>query len=156
MKKALVLLAVSFLLIDPCVSGCGHAKLSTSFVEGVITLDGTPIDGAVVKFSPKSEGGGAVYAQGQTDANGRYLLTAMQGGGADKGTTPGEYIVLVTKKETRQLDKPRESMGGGPPITSENVDVLPKVYNDVRAAKLSATVVTGKNKFDFDLDSNAK
>ena len=156
MKKPLLILTASFLLIFPCVSGCGNAKFSTSFVEGVITLDGAPLDGAVVKFSPKSDGGGAVYAQGQTNSNGRYLLTAMQGGGADKGTTPGEYVVLVAKTETRKLDKPRELMGGGPPVTEETVSVLPKVYNDNRAAKLSATVVSGKNKFDFDLDSKAK
>ena len=47
-------------------------------------------------------------------------------------------------------------MGGGPPITTESVNVLPKVYNNLNAAKFSATVVSGKNKFDFPLDSKAK
>ena len=156
MKKTSVLLVVSFLLIFPLILGCGGAKLKTVFVEGVITLDGKPLADAMVKFSPKDDGGGATYAQGQTDSSGRYLLTAMQGGGTGKGTTPGEYIVLVTKHEIRQLDKPMESMGGAPPKTTETVNVLPKVYNDVKAARFSATVVAGKNKFDFNIESDAK
>lgn len=154
MKKTSVLFFTSVLLVFSCISGCDKAKLATDFVEGTITMDGAPLAGAMVKFAPK--GGGGAYAQGQTDSSGHYKLTAMQGGGAGKGTTPGDYVVLFSKMETRQLDKPKESMGGGPPITSETVNVLPKVYNDLKAAKFEAKVVSGKNKFDFDLDSKEK
>ncbi len=154
MNKSLMALPALLLLFVPCSAGCGKATLGTNFVEGVVKMDGAPLVGAVVKFAPK--GGGGTYAQGQTDSTGRYTLTAMQGGGEGKGTTPGEYVVLVTKLESRKLDKPKTSRGGGPPITTETVNVLPKVYNDLKAAKFSATVGSGENKFDFELDSKAK
>ena len=143
-------------LVFPLFLGCGQgAKFGTDYVEGIVTLDGVPLADASVSFSPKDAGMGK-FANGRTDSSGHYTLTAQQGGGQGKGTTPGEYIVLVTKFEQVKLDTPRKNLGGGPPITTETVNKLPKAYNDVNAAKLTATVAAGKNKLDFDLKSNEK
>lgn len=145
---------LAIVLTLPFIAGCGGAKFSTEFVEGIVTLDGAPLADAVVSFSPTGSSG--KYASGRTDATGKYVLTAMQGGGEGKGTLAGEYVVLVTKHEVKQLSTPRPNQGGGPPITTETVNTLPAVYNDAKAAKLTATVASGQNKFDFDLSSKEK
>jgi len=149
-------------LLFPLFTGCGGggAKFATEFVEGIVTLDGAPLEGAVVSFSPKGSG---KFASGRTDSSGRYTLTATQGGGNGKGTTPDDYIVLIVKNEAVPLAEPEKDEDGNPrldasgnPITTRIANVLPVVYNNVDTSKLTATVVAGKNKCDFALSSTEK
>ena len=58
------------------VAGCGGA--STANVGGVVTLDGAPLDGAAVTFSPvgASDIGSST---GRTDAQGRYAMRTVVG-----------------------------------------------------------------------------
>jgi hypothetical protein len=150
MKLTLIILSLSILVLSSTGCGGGGTILKTNFVEGVVTLDGVPIAGALVSFSPQGEG---MPATGRTDANGKYTLTAMQGGGEGKGTTSGNYLVLVSKIETVPVEPPRKPKGGGPAITSETVNQLPEIYRDRKAALLKVNVVAGKNTFDFALSS---
>ena len=59
---------------------------------GKVTLDGEPVEGASVAFSPQSDGGKA--AVGMTDASGAFSLMTD---GSDEGAMPGSYKVSVTK-----------------------------------------------------------
>jgi hypothetical protein len=68
--------------------GCGP---SFKPVEGVVTLDGKPVEGATVFFT--AEDGSGNSASGLTDANGKFTLTA----GAKKGVLAGNYKVLITR-----------------------------------------------------------
>src|SRR5215204_672559 len=71
----------------PLAAGCGQAK--TVKVQGVVTLDGKPLPGATVTFSPIQEGRAA---SGRTDTDGSFRLTTYR---TDDGALPGEYKVIV-------------------------------------------------------------
>lgn len=64
-------------------------------VSGVVTLDGKPVEGASVNFTPeKPESAGAGGAYGKTDSQGRYSLKTVIG---DKpGTVAGKYKVTIS------------------------------------------------------------
>jgi hypothetical protein len=70
--------------------GCG-GKDRLVKVEGVVTLDGQPIAGAIVSFLPDEKGGR--FAVGTTAQDGSYRLTTYQ---KDDGALPGDYRVTVT------------------------------------------------------------
>ena len=62
----------SILAVALAAVGCGGG---TANVSGVVTLDGKPVEGATVTFTPDSKDGGGVGASyGKTDAQGRFSL----------------------------------------------------------------------------------
>ena len=63
-------------------------------LEGTVTLDGQPLEGAAIGFIP-AEGGRP--ATGKTDAEGRFTLASFT---AKDGLPPGSYKVTVSKVET--------------------------------------------------------
>jgi len=74
------------------VSGCGgDGKVS---VNGVVTLDGQPIEGAIVTFIPVAKEG--QIAHGTTDKEGAFQLTTTK---PNDGALPGEYKVTVVYAE---------------------------------------------------------
>jgi hypothetical protein len=150
------------------VLGCpGTTTLQTEYVEGVVTLDGEPLEGATVTFVPVSAGQG-MSATGLTDAQGKYTLTAVGGGEveatAGAGTLPGEYHVGVVKLEMESPpddeiteeeakargveDEPSEKLAE-PKITH----IVPQKYNDPRKSGLKATVQEGDNSIPIELAS---
>ena len=152
-KSFLILLVLSCVVFVGCSGG---ATLPVEMVEGTITLDGVPVDGATIGFSPIGEGKPAV---GRTDATGKYILTATQGGEFGKGTMLGKYNVSITKEKaerelTAQELKRADDTGVMPTIPI--ISVVPKKYNDPKSSGLTAEVVKGKNTFDFPLESAAK
>jgi hypothetical protein len=81
-------LALPFLF----ASGCGKGGLVK--VQGTVTLDGKPLDGATVIFVPEGEGG--VTANGLTGSDGVFRLTTRTSG---DGALPGQYKVTITKAQ---------------------------------------------------------
>jgi hypothetical protein len=70
------------------LAGCGGPVE----VQGKVTMNGKPLPGATVVFIPE---GGGPEAGAQTDEEGNFSLNGTK---AD-GTPPGEYRVIVSKKE---------------------------------------------------------
>jgi len=72
MKRTIIdrlgMVAVVFCAVGLVLSGCGPKGPELAPVEGVVTLDGQPLEGATVLFH--AEGGGRP-STGTTDANGR-------------------------------------------------------------------------------------
>lgn len=146
------------------VSGCaGGTTVDTQYVEGVVTLDGTPVPGATVMFTPVTEGQG-LPATGQTDASGVYELTAVAKGDAAAkpggGTLPGEYYVGVIKSvsetsmsEEEAYEKGVEYKAPAPGEEPEVTHVVPQKYNDPKTSGLKFTVETGKNNIPIELTS---
>ena len=137
------------------IVGCGDGRLRTEPVRGIVTLDGMPLEDASVTFTPKNEGEGA-SGFGRTNEKGEYLLQTMAGN-PNAGTLPGEYIVTVSK--FRAIPTGRKIMDSD---TREQVDevesviLFPRmgaVYANQEATPFRATVVRGRNKFDFALSS---
>ncbi len=157
--------SVAVCLAALAIMGCNQSgsSLDTVPVSGVVTLDGTPVEGAVVTFSPTSTTGTA--ASGKTDATGRYELTTLNPG---DGALPGSYNVIVSKTEggTSSAIKPgmtdeeatiavmeaRDAAGG---VDPEIKDLLPAKYKSTAESGLKAEVAPGKGEFNFDLKSEA-
>ena len=141
------------------VSGCsGRRGPMVEYVEGVVTLDGVPVGGASVGYSPVDRNTG-LPAGGKTDAAGRYRLTAVGGGREGAGTAVGDYAVSITKLEIVPPDQPQPpppawwnpSLGPKPvPIRS----LIPEAYGESTTSGLRAAVKPGRNtgpEFSFEL-----
>ncbi|MHB9081972.1 MAG: hypothetical protein ACYC3X_31290 [Pirellulaceae bacterium] len=148
-----------------CV-GCGEkAGVSgTVPVTGLVMLDGKPVAGASVTFSPTGKGGRA--AVGTTDAEGRYTLTTMKPG---DGAIPGSYNVAISKTVAgaaagAPAEDPRSSGGKLTPEqmksmmdamknAGKNADAeseLPSKYATAATSGFTATVAAGQtNDFPF-------
>lgn len=131
--------AAAFLLL----TGCRPSGFQ--YVEGVITLDGVPVEGASVTFRPREKAG--MMAAGMSDASGRYRLNPLRGkDGA--GALVGEYDVSIIKT--------REPNNGGPSGSPEGriEYVTPPGYADTATSGLTATIKPGRNtgeSVSFDL-----
>ena len=144
-KHISILLFVAFALT---LSGCGDGKLRTEPVTGTITYKGEPLVGASVAFSPKVAGEGhGGFAR--TDSNGFYRLQTTLGH-VDAGTTPGEYYVTITKVKLVGTGRFTND-GSGRTEEEVPVSVIPEKYSSAEGG-LTATVVRGRNVFNFDLE----
>jgi len=144
--------------------GCGKNDARYSKIEGVITYNQQPVEGATVTFSPVNYVDGAEPAAGRTDASGRYTLTSSGAVSGGTGILPGEYSVVV-KKTTAAPDPDDVAFSAGK-ITYDELQarkaksnrspvithLVPEKYGRSSTSGLKATVVSGKNPpFDFDL-----
>lgn len=134
-----------------CIAGCSRSGPRVEFVEGVILLDGKPVESAVVSFSP--EGSAGLPATGMTDAAGIFHLTTVRGGQPGKGAAMGDYVVTATKTEIHPDDLKRAEAARQVVIPRF---VIPEPYSEIATSPLRATVQKGVNKgdaFRFDLPS---
>jgi hypothetical protein len=152
---------VTCCLVALCVlssAACRPAdKLNLVPVVGTLTLDGHPLEGAIVTFAPQSSG--AVAASGTSDARGRYALATA--GAHRPGAVPGSYNVTVMKLEVKKLSDAeqaavqakmqKQGMAMAPP-TTEAKQLLPLKYRNAATSGFTATVnQKGDNTFTFDL-----
>ncbi len=149
-RTLLGLIVVSgFLLFQ----GCTKNSLGTTSVTGTVTLDGKPIDGVNVSFSPKNPDGRQCY--GVTDAGGVYSLT-VPGADVGSGAIPGDYTVTLSKEQSPAEglsdEEIQQKFGGSLPSP---VNHLPQKYADKGKTDIApVTVEKGKkNVFNFDLTS---
>lgn len=137
------LVYLGLLTLLACLIGCAQsAGPATVPVTGTITMDGKPIAGAVVVFSPQGTSDESRLAtQAETDSEGRFELKTYLGGADFKlGVPAGDYAVSVSKLEVVQ-DMRRQPK-----------NLLPKKYNQPNTSGFSATVdPSGENDFTFDL-----
>ena len=145
-------------------SGCGRAGGPVvHYVTGVVTLDGEPVSGASVRFSPSSPDG--IPASGMTKADGTFTLNA-QAARPGAGTAAGEYAVAIQKDEVPDIshleigiDDPRYGTPEHEKLMEEAMAVKPKAivpgrYNDPETSGLRATVGKSGNNFQFELTRN--
>lgn len=83
-------------LLVLATSGCGGDKRELVRVEGRVTYQGNPVDGASIRFSPKFASAGIKQraAATFTDSDGRYRINAYV---SSVGVPPGEYSVTVVQ-----------------------------------------------------------
>jgi hypothetical protein len=116
--------------------------------EGVVRLDGKPLNGAAVRFLPMIDYGPEYTAVGVTDESGRFKLTCN----GRPGACACENRVIVA-----EADIP-------PKLQSENAQAelagyfkalgsrpLPEKYANLVESPLTADVKAGKKEYDFDL-----
>ena len=139
------------LLFIAAILGCGPAGLRVEYVEGVVTLDGTPVAEATVTFLPTTETPPMEMATGITDTDGVYKLSSVTGK-ATAGAVAGEYRVAITKST---VNAQPEVEYGAPRLPATYTHLLPAIYRDYQNSPLVVTVKKGTNKdMNFDLKSN--
>ncbi len=129
----------SLLLLLLCIeTGCGGAKFAP--VEGVITLDGQPLEDATVTFTPMGSVGNEIQQSfGRTDASGKYSLELLSG--KQSGALIGNHNVGIAKNiETESDIMTREE--------AQSVQ-LPK-------HEFTFEVKQGKNEANFNLESKGR
>jgi len=141
MKDAGLLCALA--LVTLFIAGCGGGSdVDLAQVEGTVTLDGKPLAGVNLEFTPAGESGGSPsYSSGPTDANGHYKLMYT----FDKpGAMVGKHTVRITTAAPEGEDDEEDD---------ETVieEKLPARYN--AKTELTADVQPGSNTIDFDLKS---
>jgi hypothetical protein len=134
------------------VSGCSSGdELPREAVSGTVMLDGQPLAGGVIQFTPASpeipQGGGSPIT------GGRFSIPRAQ------GLVPGTYRVTVNaassettvpKGEPVEPGKPPEP--GRPTRTARAKELIPAKYN--AESELKAEVKKGvPNEFTFTLQS---
>jgi hypothetical protein len=139
------------ILLILVVTGCQKGRsLKVEYVEGIVTLDGEPVQGANILFVPLKKGEGTIEAAGgMSDEQGLYKLSSMNGD-PEKGAVAGEYRVLVEKVEVRDLTVNGSQRRIGDPDYIQ-ISLLPKIYGDKEKSPLTATINPGKNNINLEL-----
>lgn len=150
--------SIGIVLLATLVAGCGSSpdsnRLETKPVMGVVKFKGQPVSGATVTFLAKNKTPGST---GQTDAEGRFVMTTYEHG---DGVVPGEYDVTIVKFETPPAESAVsvEDPNYQPPaeVAPEKVkppkNLLPPIYAQPQTSKLQVSVgAEGANDLLFDL-----
>ena len=148
---ATLLIVFSLLFLE----GCGPRGPVVHFVEGTVTLDGQPVEEALVSFVPLVESddlSGPLLAIGYTDADGKYTLTTTRGSTVDGGTSLGEYKVTIVKKD--MLNLPTGPIPPGQRFVPNWHYHVPQAFEDSSKSSIDVEVVRGRNVFNFALKSD--
>lgn len=150
------------------IVGCGEdatveGRPETVPVTGIVTLGGTPVEGASVTFhSPAGQDADRPSAVGQTDAEGRFDLTTFV---PQDGAVPGEYGVTITKYDVAVAapaggENPSEESADYVPPTPAQLEAstpknqLPEKYAQAATTDQKAHVkAEGENEFTFALEN---
>ena len=130
--------AAMTMVVASSLVGCGGTPgPALGQVSGTVTLDGSPLDQALVEFVP--EDGRPSF--GTTGANGKYVLQYTD----DKsGAVIGKHHVKITKNQVSgEVAAPTKPAPKGDPV--------PAKYNT--ESTLEVEVKSGSNVHDFKLES---
>lgn len=135
------------------LSGCGGAKEDewsakrpkTYKVQGKVTYNGQPVDGAIVSF--QSTGTEVRGATGTTNASGEFQLRTFE---ANDGAVPGTHKVTVTKSVVSggdpsyfDVDSPNYGKEPPPEAQPSTKHLVPEKYGSFETSGLTAEVKEG-------------
>ena len=104
--------------------------------SGKVTLDGKPVEGAVVMFISTSK---PLSARGLTDANGEYQLTTYE---ERDGAMAGEHKVTVRKTEYFEVRSGNWSEDE-PTMVKKSKELLPIEFATESTTTLKKTIAEG-------------
>ena len=129
------------ILVLAVASGCGSSGPELGYVTGTVTLDGKPVNGATLIFSPQD--GKGTTSSGQTDAEGHYKLMFTF---KKEGVMLGKHDVKI-EKATMGAEEVAEAKRLGLPAS--DAVRIPSKYGKI--GQLSAEVKGGSQTIDFAL-----
>ncbi len=147
------LMAIACCVLSVVCVGCGKGGPALGRVSGTVTMDGKPLENALVTFTPAAGGRGST---GTTDASGKYELTFIDG----KGALVGSHKVTVTTvakaaaaaSEMRSDSPEYAKQGRSADYNSAKVtEPIPAKYN--KESTLTFDVQSGSNTYDIPLES---
>ena len=133
--------------------GCGTRR-DLGWVSGRITLDGNPVDGAHIEFTPVLEGRPSA---GTSDSTGSYVLSYK---GSVKGARIGEHdVTMTTFREELTVVEPT---GDEEPTDSngreDSIKIIPgraeEIPEKYAKEKIRVTVEPGSNTINLELTSD--
>jgi hypothetical protein len=130
-------------------AGCAKAPPPLiADVEGVVRLDGKPLNKVEVRFIPPIDYGPEYVAKGVTDEKGRFKLSCRR----QLGACAGENLVLIVEAdipaalqgENAQVELARyfKALGGRP---------IPPKYGNLAESPLKANVSPDEKEYHFEL-----
>jgi hypothetical protein len=144
-----VTMLATLIALTGCGGDPGSERPDRTPVSGSVTFAGVPVAGAIVVFSPATEGEGR-GATAITDDNGNFVVGTFE---KDDGAVPGDYIVLVSKLEQSDaeqeqvVDEDDPSYNGEPEsetnagaVESEQKGLIPASFGKRASSGLTATV----------------
>jgi hypothetical protein len=142
--------------------GCAGGSDAPVKVVGVILLDGQPVPGATVQFSPVDGKGQGAY--GLTQDDGTFELSCQNG---VPGAPPGQYKVVVRAAAAPQMEAPTDpdqAMRMADQMMRGNAakkgraarprSAVPTVYTNEKTTPLQQTVPPPGGKVTLDLKSH--
>jgi len=133
------------LMICLAITGCSRDGLQGLVpAGGMVTLNGLPVEGAIIGFAPTSTESGVRSASAMTDQNGRFVVTTLNFG---DGMQPGDYRVIVTKTTGTGGDlSPEESARTGGGNDRQIVNHLPSKYGSPETSGLMISIPPGGDR----------
>ena len=145
------------------LSGCGN-RIPVTPVTGMITLNGDPVENAMITYIPNTSG---TVATATTDKEGKYALKTYIGDKTAHGAFPGGYKVTVVKRV--QKDFPDIDLKNLTPEEEEALSnqvsatlkgrapkyeyLVPQKYESQQTSGSTAEVLArGKFVLDFELE----
>jgi hypothetical protein len=130
--RMLSLSSAAVVLTASILAGCGPEQVKHPGVTpaaGVVTYNGTPVEGASVAFFSEESKKAGWNLSGRTDAAGKFEITSIFAPGTEaKGVPPGSYTAVVVKSE------------GGPAAKPMDMKADPKAYDEfMRSQQNSAS-----------------
>jgi hypothetical protein len=149
LKRSVACLGAGLVMLV-LLTGCGGGETvklpATVPFSGKVTLDGKPLEGAILTFIPSSPGG--EVGTGSTNADGKYELkigtTITKSGGV-----PGTYKVRINRLSTMD-GKPFDPTKKGS-VSVPGGDLLKEEYSDQEKTQLQATIPDQGGTKDFEL-----
>jgi hypothetical protein len=122
---------IGLLMLALLTAGCGAAtEKADATARGTVTVDGKPLTGGTVLFTPTGEGQGG---SGLIESDGTFELRTSA---SKSGIDPGEYDVVIM---------PTDDM-----LDAEDGVPIPPKYSDMENPVLRETVTKeGPNEFKF-------
>lgn len=130
-------MSAAWLAVVAVVTGCGRPATTA---KGVVTLDGLPVQEAIVEFTPEHRN--ARTAVAVTDREGRYEV-------------PVAAVPLrVSIKAQRVVGQVKNDSFPDGPLVDVKEDVVPARYRDTATSPLTVEPVEGRRTVaDFPLSS---
>jgi hypothetical protein len=121
--------------------GCGEANpLGRRAVDGVISLQGKPLESGWIRFEPEDARG--VNSAGEIEA-GKYHIDESQ------GLPPGTYRVAISSPDESQVTKVEAAPGDERSLAKERV---PAKYNTKSTLKVEVPQARGRYEANFQLE----
>lgn len=125
---------VAIALLGLGLTGCGQSGPKLADVEGVVTLDGKPLEGVMLEYQP--QGGKGSPSVGYTDKNGKYRLRFSR---ERWGAVPGTHVIRIDHDWEPGNDQPKPAFKIPPRFNKQS-----DIRRDLQA---------GLNTVSFELES---
>lgn len=137
------------------ISGCGGDGLKLVPVSGIVTLNGEPLPGATIVFTPAQGTTQGTTGMDKTGPEGNFRIMTR----GRTGLPPGKYSVLVTKEVDPNASNSTNFTMIGPDGTTMEDSFMQEImreYEEGQDAPPKASAVKVSETFDREISSDGE